>query len=66
MEGMELIRKLRQSPSGPRILAISGGGVITSGDYLHAARLLGADAVLAKPFNKATLLSAVRDLIQKA
>jgi DNA-binding response OmpR family regulator len=66
MEGMELIRKLRQSPSVPRILAISGGGAIASGDYLHAARLLGADAVLAKPFTGATLVSAVKALLQPA
>jgi DNA-binding response OmpR family regulator len=66
MEGIELIRRLRRAASGPRILAISGGGVIASGDYLHAARLLGADAVLAKPFTNTALVAAVRDILQDA
>lgn len=49
MEGIELIRALRERPSRPRVIAMSGGSHAQAADYLAAALQLGADATLAKP-----------------
>jgi len=61
MEGIELIRKLRQDAPTVPILAISGSGTPL---YLRAATRLGATATLAKPFEIAELLAAVERLIE--
>ncbi len=66
VEGMETIRELRKlSPAVP-VIAISGGGRITSDDYLHMAKLLGASAILAKPFDIEVLRGAVARLLAPA
>lgn len=50
MDGIELIRALREEDPDAKIIAISGGGKVSSQHYLHLADRLGADCVLAKPF----------------
>lgn len=60
MEGIELIGKLRQEASTIPIVAISGS--ITP-VYLQAARGLGANATLAKPFQIDELLGVVGRLL---
>ena len=60
MEGIELIRKLREDAPTIPILAISGGDHPL---YLPAATGLGATAALAKPFAGDELLSLVRRLL---
>ena len=63
-EGIETICDLRrESPSLP-ILAMSGGRA-SSDDYLHFASLLGADAILAKPFRSEDLLHEVDKLLRR-
>jgi len=43
---------------------MSGGGVRVQGErYLFTASVVGADAILRKPFEKRELLAAVRRLI---
>lgn len=61
-EGIETIRDMRKERPDTKIIAISGD--LGSGDYdvLAIARQLGADDTLRKPFDAATLLSAVRRL----
>ena len=61
MEGIEMIRKLRQAAPTLPILAISGSGTPL---YLRAATGLGATAALAKPFDIAELLSVVGHLLE--
>jgi CheY-like chemotaxis protein len=62
MEGLETIRRIRQiSPDIP-IIAMSGGGDHRV-DYLNFAQKLGANAVLAKPFDPADLLKMVAQLL---
>src|SRR5271154_7168744 len=61
MEGIELIRELRQQTRTTPILAISGGGPPL---YLRAATDLGATAALAKPFGAAELLELVDQLLE--
>ena len=66
-DGIETIRSLRRHDPGLRILAISGD---TSGlravTNLDAARKLGADSSLAKPFGAADLRRAVGALLGPA
>lgn len=74
MDGVELIRRLRGEFPAVRIIAISGGGnfelsgygpeAVTTRAYLTAATAVGADAVLAKPFETAELEALIRPLLQ--
>jgi CheY-like chemotaxis protein len=63
-EGVETIRALRQINPQVKIIAMSGGGQTGRMDFLHVAEVLGAQRTLHKPFNRQTLLEAVRDLTQ--
>lgn len=62
-EGMQTIQQIRQTDTGVKILAISGGGRLVNVDFLQVARRLGADEILAKPFDATELLSTVRSLL---
>lgn len=62
MDGIEAIQTLRATGGGPRILAISGGAGHLGGT-LDDARLLGADAVLPKPFTPDVLRETVAGLL---
>ena len=62
MEGIEVIRELRQEAPTIPILAITGRRPAL---YLRLAMGLGATAVLAKPLGTAELLSMVTRLLKK-
>lgn len=57
-EGLETILTLRRDETPLKILAMSG----TDAHLLDTARLIGADAIIAKPFRAQELLVCVRDL----
>jgi DNA-binding response OmpR family regulator len=59
-EGIETIFEIRQEQPTARIIAMSGGGRIASSDLLGMARELGADHVLAKPFDIDGLIAVVQ------
>ncbi len=72
--GVEVIKKIRASFPGARIIAITGGGnfgplgykpgtIVTDG-YLEFARQSGADAVMSKPFHRSDLIALVRSLVK--
>ena len=61
-EGIETIKELKSQWPQTRILAISGGGIGMSGDYLDLALAMGADEALGKPFGRKELLMAVERL----
>lgn len=61
-DGIETIIHVGQSDSPPRIIAISGGGRDGGVEFLHCAKLLGADEILLKPFRMATLVAAAQRL----
>jgi DNA-binding response OmpR family regulator len=59
-EGIDLIQSLHKSQNGLKIIAMSGAA---NGKYLTMARMLGANAVLAKPFSAEKLLTTVAGLL---
>lgn len=66
-EGIETIRQLRCLRPSTKIIAISGSEDLKgNNNYLDAAERLGADAILAKPFQPAALLDIVDRLLNGA
>ena len=59
-EGIETIQKLRQNYPRLRIIAMSGA---YGGQFLHMAKLMGADEVLRKPVDPEQLCSTVAKLL---
>lgn len=59
MDGIELLVNLRRSFPDARVLAMSGGGLLSRDQALGDASLLGADEILQKPFSKEEVLAAV-------
>lgn len=62
-EGLATIIELKANPSPPKVIAISGGGLIAGSTVLRWAKHLGADEVMAKPFQMAALVAAARQLL---
>ncbi|MEZ4387388.1 MAG: response regulator [Candidatus Krumholzibacteriia bacterium] len=61
-DGIETILDLRRAHPDLKVIAISGGGRTTPENYLHSARLLGADRAMRKPFKNEEILRAVAEL----
>jgi DNA-binding response OmpR family regulator len=60
IDGVEVIRNLRNTRPKLWIVAISGGGeLLPAATALKFSEVFGADRVLYKPFRKAELLAAV-------
>ena len=64
-EGIETILELKQRFSAQNIIAISGGGRTSAGDYLGMAQRLGADRVFSKPIDPKSLVSAVESMARR-
>jgi CheY-like chemotaxis protein len=62
-EGIETISQIRKRWPGVKIIAMSGGGRQSPMPYLAVAATLGADATLAKPFERADLSEALRQVL---
>jgi CheY-like chemotaxis protein len=62
-EGIETIQEIRRLSPDTKIIAMSASTSATGKLYLGAAKKLGADAILAKPFEPAELLEVVDRLI---
>jgi CheY-like chemotaxis protein len=56
-DGLEALSELREHPHSSRVVAVTG--MDWAGALLQAARLLGANAVLNKPFELKALLHAI-------
>lgn len=61
-DGIETIIEARRRKQSVPMIAISGGGRTTGGDFLAMAQTLGADAILAKPFLPRQLVELVARL----
>lgn len=64
MDGLEMLRKIRQLQPELPVLAISGGGSFEPAGYLSVAQSFGATAVLPKPFRPAELVELVSRLVE--
>jgi len=62
-DGIETIMDMKRLSPSLKVIAISGGGRSEPEDYLHSARLLGADDAIKKPFNNDDILDSVRALL---
>lgn len=62
-EGMEIIMEVKKIYPHIPVIAISGGGRNSPESYLNTAKLLGAKAILEKPFHKEKLLSTIQAVL---
>jgi CheY-like chemotaxis protein len=63
-DGLEFIEEVRGSLPSVPIVAFSGGGHWRQGDYgLKAAKSLGANVVIRKPFDRQELLEAIETAV---
>lgn len=63
-DGIETIQELRKDFPDVKIIAISGGGRLGPHDYLHLAKMLGAQRTLTKPIELDELLKAIEELLK--
>ncbi len=61
-EGIEIIKKIKSEYPYIKIVAISGGGRVSSESYLQLAISFGVDATLKKPFGRKDLLNTLQNL----
>lgn len=59
MEGIEMIRRVRDSKPDLKIIAMSGGGRVGNTDFLKIAKNLGADEIIYKPVTRTDFLETV-------
>jgi CheY-like chemotaxis protein len=64
-EGIETIREMRRRKGNTKIIAMSGTAERRDNGYLSAAKKLGADAVLSKPFGRGELLALIDELVDR-
>lgn len=62
-DGIETIMDMKRARRDLKVIAISGGGRAEPENYLHSARLLGADRTIKKPFTNEDILTAVGELL---
>lgn len=62
VDGLELILRCRESDQLPRLIVISAGG--SRVDLLPAARIMGANRTLPKPFTGDQLLQALQEVLR--
>ena len=63
-EGISTIMELRQASKEVKIIAISGGGRISSSDHLKTAEDLGVHRTFKKPFDRKELLAAIAEALE--
>jgi DNA-binding response OmpR family regulator len=62
-EGLETIKELHRDFPTLKVIAISGSGQFQPEHCLKAARILGADRILVKPFRRKEILEAAQELL---
>jgi len=66
MDGIDFLVRVREAFPEARIVAMSGGGVLGRDQVLGDASMLGALAVLKKPFSRDEVLKAVNSALEAA
>lgn len=64
-DGLEVIRTVKATNPGCKILAISGGGGMAAKDLLAIASCMGVEDTLSKPFSIEVLLEKVKALVKE-
>jgi len=64
LHGVELLKKLRQSPKTSELPVIITSGVYKGDQFFQAAKRLGVKHYLEKPFKPSQLLAAIQDELQ--
>tara|TARA_R110002096_G_scaffold50539_12_gene132579 strand:- start:2420 stop:2800 length:381 start_codon:yes stop_codon:yes gene_type:complete len=59
IEGIEVIRTLKNEQPELKVIAMSGGGRVGNTDFLKIAQTLGADAIVYKPVTKKEFMHAL-------
>lgn len=62
-DGLTVIQEIREQNPGARVIAMSGGLVLTPDIYLEEANKIGADHILSKPIIREQLLDAIKTLL---
>jgi DNA-binding response OmpR family regulator len=62
-DGIEIIKELKHSSLRTKIIAMTGGGHLRMMEMALAAKVLGADHVLDKPFESESLLAAINTVL---
>lgn len=65
-DGLKTIMELMEESPATPVIAISGGGVIAKERYLAVAGCLGDVLTIPKPFERQTLVAAVKQLLDNA
>jgi len=63
-DGIEVVMKLKRSCPRTKIIAMTGGGQMRMMEIASAAKFLGADHILHKPFERESLLAAVNAALE--
>ena len=65
-EGIETIIELQRRDPGMKIIAISGGGLLTSEHCLKMAEMAGAHRILSKPLTRDKIIATADELLRGA
>ena len=63
-EGLDVVRELKQISTHVKIIAISGGGLVSPENYLRLAKAFGAHETFIKPFHPDAILKSVQQLLE--
>jgi len=66
LHGVDLLKKLRQSPRTRELPVIVITGIYRGDKYAQAARALGVEHYLEKPFKAAALIAAIEETLERA
>ena len=65
VEGIEVVRSIRQSDPDMQVIAMSGGGRVGNTDFLKMARSLGANELVYKPVTKTQFMEALNKCLER-
>lgn len=63
MDGLEVVRKIRDGNASLPVIAISGGMRNAAVNFVSVAREFGANAIFEKPVSLGDLLTSVKELL---